>query len=394
MINLLRKLKKPKYDTLNRIEIDAKKIIANYNILKSLQKEAEIFPVLKANAYGHGLKEICQILNYTTAKMVVVDSYPEAQIAYKYFKGKVLILGEMPLKAYRYAKLKRTEFVVYNEATLRYLSRYKKRAKIHLFINTGMNREGIKFVSKFLGDNKSYLDKVTISGLCSHFVAADDRSLLNSSQEDMFMEALDKIRSAGYFPPHVHIGNSAAVFWNDNRLLTAFRPGLAIYGYNPLNSHEDSVESLQPALEVYSQVVSIQEVQTGETVSYGNEYKVKEYTQIAVIPFGYFEGLDRRLSNLAQFLVLANNYFTVPVAGKVCMNMTCLDVGNENIQIGDEVKIVSSNKQDLNSVENLANLMDTIPYEFLAKLQANVRRVILNLPDNRRTKLLKIITKQ
>ena len=381
MINILKNLFKPKYDTLNHIEIDAEKIVANYNHLKTLQEEAEIFPVLKSNAYGHGLKEICLILNHTSAKMVVVDSYPEAQIVYRYFKGKVLIIGEMPLKAYRYAKFKKTEFVVYNEETLRYLSRFKKRAHIHLFINSGMNKEGIKDVSKFLHENKKYLDKVDVKGLCSHFVAADSRSLLNSSQEDVFMNALDKLRSAGYFPRWVHIGNSAAVFWNDNRLLTAFRPGIAFYGYNPLNTIDDSTAALQPALEVFSQVVSVQDVVSGDTVSYGEDYKVKTAGQIAAIPFGYFEGLDRRFSNTAQFLVQANENFLAKIAGKVCMNMTCLDVDKENINIGDEVKIVSSRPGDINSVENLASLIDTISYEFLVKLQSNIRKIIINLPN-------------
>jgi alanine racemase len=381
MINIIRKLIKPRYDTLNRIEIDAEKIVANFNYLKNLQSEAEIFPVLKANAYGHGLKEICSILNYTSAKIVVVDSYPEAQIVYRNFKGKVLILGEMPLRAYHYAKLKKTEFVVYNENTLRYLSRFGKKAHIHLFINSGMNREGIKDIDKFITNNKIYLDKVEVSGLCSHFAAADNRSILNSFQEDVFLEALNKLRSAGYFPRWVHLGNSAAIFWSDNRLLTAFRPGLAFYGYNPLKRQDEAVEALQPALEAFSQIVSLQNVSPNENVSYGENYKTDSFGQIAVIPFGYYEGLDRRLSSLAQFLIYGHESFFASVAGKICMNLTCLEVGQENIQVGDEVQVISSNLSDPNSVDNLAALMDTISYEFLVKLQANIRKIIVNLAN-------------
>ena len=381
MINFLRTLFKAKYDTLNRIEINAEHIIYNYNQLKSLQNDAEIFPVLKANAYGHGLKEICTILNYSSAKMVVVDSYPEAQIVYRYFKGKVLILGEMPLDVYKYTKLKRSEFVVYNEATLRYLSKYKKKVKVHLFVNSGMNREGIKDLPGFIAENKKYLDKVSISGLCSHFAAADTRSLLNSTQETKFLKDLDILRSAGYFPRWVHIGNSAAVFSSDNRLLTAFRPGLALYGYNPLNRPQEAANKLKPALEVFSQLVSIQEVDAGETVSYGEDYKINNKTQIATIPFGYFEGLDRRLSNKAKLLIMAQENYYAKIAGKICMNMCSLDVGTENVQIGDEVKVVSNQEQADNSVENLAEIMETIPYEFLVKLQSNIRRYIINLAN-------------
>lgn len=381
MLNLLRKIIKPKYETLNRIEIDAEKIVANFNYLKSLQPEAELFPVLKANAYGHGLKEICQILNHTGAKMIAVDSYPEAQIAYRYFKGQVLIIGEMPQRAYNYCKLKKTEFVIYNSETLRYISRFKKKAKIHLFINSGMNREGIVDIVQFVSDNKAYLDKVEVSGVCSHFSRADSRSLVNSSQEDVFLDALDKLRSLGYFPRFVHLGNSAAIFWSDNRLLTAFRPGLALYGYNPLSLENEMTKKLQPALEIYSQVVSIQKINSGESVSYGDSFLAKNPTQIAVIPFGYYEGLDRRLSNEAQFLVFTNNEFMAKIAGKVCMNLCCLDVGKEEVSCGDEVQIISNHREALNSVENICSILDTISYEFLVKLQPSIRRVIINMAN-------------
>lgn len=370
---------KPKYETLNRIEIDAVKIISNFNYLKSIQAGVEIFPVLKSNAYGHGLKEMCQILNQTSTKMVIVDSYPEAQIVYKYFSKKVLILGEMPLKAYNYAKFKRTEFIVYNESTLKYLSQFGKKAHVHLFINSGMNREGIQDIDQFIKDNKVYLDKVEVSGFCSHLASADDRSALNVNQEDVFISGLTILREAGYFPRWVHLGNSAALSWADNKLLTAFRPGLALYGYSPFSDSEDYYSHLKPALEAYSKVISIQQLTTGASISYGETYRLSKDSQIATIPFGYYEGLDRRLSNKAKLMICGNSCFFARVAGRVCMNLTCLDVGSNNVQLGDEVKVISSDTGDYNSLDNLANIANTINYDILVKLQPNIRRVILNL---------------
>jgi alanine racemase len=205
--------------------------------------------------------------------------------------------------------------------------------------------------------------------------------MLNNSQEELFMEALDKLRSAGYFPRWVHLGNSAAVFWTDNRILTAFRPGIAFYGYNPLNREDEASEKLQPALEVYSKIVSIQNVKAGDSVSYGEEYKAETDTQIAVIPFGYFEGLDRRLSNQAKLQVSGNEDFLATIAGKVCMNLTCLNILDNNVQVGDEVQVISSDKNAENSIDNLAYIMDTISYELLAKLNANTRKYIINLSN-------------
>ncbi len=382
MINFFRQLLKPKYTTLNKIEIDAKKIIANFNYLQAKQGNAAIFPVLKSNAYGHGLKEICLILNKTAAPLVIVDSFPEVQIALRYFKRNVLLLGEMPLEAYGYCDFKRTEFVVYNSETLKYLARYGKKVQIHLFVNSGMNREGIKDLSKFIAINKRYLDKVEVTGFCSHLASAEEPSISNQNQEIEFMSALDVLRSAGYFPRWIHLGNSAGLFKIHNNLLTAYRPGLALYGYSPFTDAEETKfaanSNLQPAFKVVSKVISVQKLLPGESVSYNETYQATKETNIAVIPFGYFEGLDRRLSNRAEFLVTSlTQSIWAPVAGKVCMNLTCLDVANQNIRKGDTVIIVSDNPKDRNSVLNLTHLMNSIPYELLVHFQANIRREIV-----------------
>lgn len=377
MLNFLRKLLKPKYTTLNKIEIKAESIIANYNYLKSLQPAAEIFPVLKANAYGHGLKEMASILNRTSAPLVVVDSFPEAQIVYRYFKRKVLILSEMPLRAYRYCRFFRTEFVIYNAATLKYLSHFGRKVKIHLFVNSGMNREGIKDLGSFIAENKKYLDRVEVVGLCSHLASAGEESPLNKRQEVDFARALETLRAAGYYPRWVHLGNSAALFTLNNPLLTAYRPGLALYGYNPL-ADQSSHPALQPALQVFSHIVAIQELKAGEGVSYNESYRTKGPTRIAVIPFGYFEGLDRRFSNRANFLVKPGaEEFWAPTAGNVCMNLTCLMISYREAAIGDIVKVISDNPADPNSLNNLAALIGTIPYELLVKLQPSIRREII-----------------
>jgi alanine racemase len=377
MIDFFRRLIRPRYDTLNLIEINSAKLLANFAYLKSRQPQAEIFPVLKSNAYGHGLKEVCQILNSSDATMVAVDSYPEAQIVYRHFQGQVLILGEMPLKAYDYCRLDRTEFVVYNEDTLRYLSRFGRKARIHLFVNSGMNREGIKDLPAFLASQKKYLDQVEISGLCSHLASAETASALNKQQEINFLESLGHLRAAGFFPRWVHLGNSAGVFTLHNKMLTAFRPGLAFYGYDPFPDVREDTAPLQPALEVFSRLVSIQDIKKGESVSYNEVFRTEQDMAIGVIPFGYFEGLDRRLSDRAELSVrTGQDMFYAQIAGKICMNLSCLKIGENKAKIGDIVQVISSDKKAPNSVLNLSWLADMIPYELLVRLQASIRREI------------------
>ena len=385
MLNLIRKIIKPKYNTLNEIEINSKNILHNLDYLQSLQEQAEIFPVLKSNAYGHGLKEICQILNKTNTKIVAVDSFPEAQIVYKYFSGRVLILGEMPLKAYNYCKLKRTEFIVYNQETLKYLSRYGKKVKIHLFLNSGMNREGIDDLDLFIKENKKYIDKVEINGFCSHLAEADNSSSdFNQEQEKRFVDGLETLHRNKIYPKWIHLGNSAGVFILKNKIFNAFRPGIAFYGYNPFPESDQNflkANALKPALSLYSTIIAKHRLKKGSKASYNNSFLAEEDCSIAVIPFGYFEGLDRRFSKCIKFLFKENKrkneYFWVKIAGNVCMNLSCINFLNKDFNIGDKIQIISDIKDMDNSIEKLSKKINIINYELLINLNQSIKRRII-----------------
>jgi len=320
MINKLKQFLKPRYQTLNVLEIKRQAILDNYKLLQNNQSEAAIFPVLKSNAYGHGLKELCLILNDSLAPLVVVDSFPEAQTAYHYFKRKVLILGEMPAKTYSYCDLKRTEFCIYNRESLEVLSKIG-RAQVHLFVNSGMNREGIKDIKKFLTDNRELLQKVEVIGFCSHLAASEEEAVSNEKQLSKFLSDLEILKSAGFNPKWIHLGNSAAIFSLHNQKLTAFRSGLSLYGYSPFDKNNvnfDKAVNLKPALRLTSTVVSMQDIEPGDQVSY-----------------------------------------------------------NLDVQIGDKIEIISWNREDKNSLENLAIISGRIPYELLVGLQSNIRRIIV-----------------
>jgi alanine racemase len=382
MIDFIRKIIKAKYETLNSIEIIQDNLIYNINYLYSKQKQAEMFPVLKSNAYGHGLKEVCQILNKTKVKMVAIDSFPEAQIAYKYFKGKVLVLGEMSLKAYKHSKLKRTEFLIYNEKTLKYLAKFKKKAKIHLFFNSGMNREGIDNLDLFIKNNEKYLNKVDVVGFCSHLAEADNSSSsYNQEQEERFLKGLEILNNHKFYPKWIHLGNSGGVFILKNKTLTAFRPGIALYGYNPLKEGDEKnneTANLKPSLRLYSTIIALHKLKTGDKVSYANSFELKESSNIAVIPFGYSEGLDRRLSNSAKFIVNEDkNPFWAKIAGNISMNLCCINCLNRDIEIYDKVKIISEEGKMDNSVDILSDKAGMLNYEFLTKLNSNIKRKII-----------------
>ena len=380
LASFFKNIRKPQYPTLNRIEISADNLSVNFNYLRSIQPEAEIIPVLKSNAYGHGLAQVCRVLDRLGAKMLAVDSFPEAQIAYHNFSGKVLILGEMPKEAYRYANFRRSEFCVYNKHTLDSLARYGKRAKVHLFVNSGMNREGIKDIASFLKKNKASLDQVSISGLCSHLADSEvDGSKLTKRQLDNFFSALSILNENGFHPSLIHLGNSGGIFTLKDSRLTAFRAGLAFYGYNPFStSHPQhgAASNLRPALRLITKVVSVQDLDKGDAVSYNGRYLSGGQEYSAVVPCGYYEGLSRDLSNKAYFFDIKRGRY-LPIAGSVCMNLCCLATGKEKMNIGDEVELISWEKEKENSVDNLSKISKKIVYETLVSLRDNIRREVI-----------------
>lgn len=376
MIDVLRKYLKPQYKSLNRIEIVAERILHNYQFLQSLQPQAEIFPVLKGNAYGHGLKLMCKILSNQT-NFVAIDSYPEAQICYKYFKGKILLLSELPLAAYKYCDLKRTHFVVYNSETLKYLANNFPGCNIHLFYNCGMNREGIDDLNTFLHDHHDILKtKIKLQGFMSH-LADNNLTAINN-----FFIALDTLKQADFHPPYIHLGNSAAIFNISDPRLTAFRAGLALYGYNPLNlenkNYQLANEQLNPALRALSTIINVRRIKSGAKVSYNGTFIAAKDMNLALIPFGYYEGLNTKLSNQAVFTICPKNhqYFSAQIAGRICMNMASLNCEDNSIKIGDEVEVISY-YPGANSIQNLSNISEIISYEFLVKLDPGIRRLII-----------------
>jgi len=141
MFQFLRKLFTPNIQPMNKIIISKKNILRNLSYLQSLQSNIQLFPVLKSNAYGHGLKQITKILNKTDVPYLVVDSYPEYAIVKKDSKKQILLLGETSDKNYKRFDYKRVTFCIWNDSTIQYLGRLNKKIRVHLFLNTWMNRE-------------------------------------------------------------------------------------------------------------------------------------------------------------------------------------------------------------------------------------------------------------
>lgn len=367
---------------LNTIHIQQANLLHNLSVLQALHPEQTVFPVLKSNAYGHGLKEVCQILR--TAPWIVylcVDSYPERQIVRDYTPHQALVIGETLPENYRLYDLGRTAFAVYNTATINQLWSLGRLCRIHLFVNTGMNREGIDEhqLEEMLILLKQY-PLLRIEGVMSHFSVADapdqDNNAYTDKQLALYHRLYAQITDAGHTPIWRHIANSAGYAHVQDPLFTAARTGYAFYGYNPFEPEDacfSAYKALTPALRVTSTIISVHQLSAPAYVGYGNTYTTAWSTTLCTLPFGYMEGLPRAASN--QAVIKRRNQY-LQAAGRISMNLSTFDAHQFPIQPGDEVELISSTSTDPNSISALAASAQTIPYELLVKLDRGIRRVV------------------
>jgi len=364
-----------RYQHLNTIYISKSALIQNHHLLQNSNPQALLCPVLKSNAYGHGLKIVVPIFDSLKSAFLCVDSLYEAYELQKVgVKSSVLILGYTLPENYI---VKRIPFhlPLFDLETAEILNKYQKGINVHLKIDTGMNRFGIK-----LKNLDSFLDKLTqfkhirVAGAFTHLANADTAdNELNGLQVKRFKEALKVMECHNIYPKWKHIAASSGSLIIKDSDFNMLRIGLSSYGIAPESISSES--GLKPALEFRSRICQIKIIERGESVSYGGTFTAKQKMLIGVIGAGYFEGIDRRLSNKG-FVTVGKTQ--CQILGKVCMNITMVDLGKvENPYVGQECIVYSSDPQAINSINNSAKICDTIPYELLVKLNGSVKRQII-----------------
>lgn len=354
------------YQTLNLIEISQQALKDNFSFYQQKNPQAKICPVLKSNAYGHGLKLIGKLVDRKIKpEFVCVDSLYEA---YELRKARVmspiLIMGYTFPENFKHKRLD-FRFPLFDRQTLQVLDQYQPGAKVHLKIDTGMNRLGLKekdvdcFISLLFR-----CSKVKVEGIYSHLADADSKDQSFSlKQIETFKRIIKKFESAGFSFKYKHLNATAGALKFKDPEFNLIRLGLGFY-LEP-----------KPALRLITHIVEVKELDKGESVSYNRTFTAKRKTKIAVLPLGYYDGVDRRLSN--KGVVKIGNLYC-PIIGRVCMNLTVIDVSKvKNPRVGQEVVVFDNSSKSKNSLQKTADLMGTIPYEVLVKLSETTRRVLL-----------------
>jgi len=372
----IKKLEK-KFTTINLISIDERQILKNFDFFKQQYPDHTIWPVLKSNAYGHGLAQITQILSKRRIDYLVVDSYLEAlQIWQINPKQKVLLIGSILPENFKNLKLDKIAPTIFDLDCLIALGQLGKPAKIHLKINTGFNRQGLKYeeVGEFLEILRKY-PQIELEGLMSHLADADNpQQTFTKKQRENFSKTIALVRKMGFSPKYIHLDATAGSSNLDKTQTNALRLGIGLYGFNPLPKNRSSYtkfEILKPALEFTSKIINVVELKKGDQVGYGCTFTASKPMEVGILPVGYFEVFDRKLSN--KGFVKYKNQF-LPIVGRVCMNLTIVDLKETNAKRWDEIQIISPQTKDKNSAQNMAQFSDTIVYETLVKINASTRR--------------------
>lgn len=376
--NFFQKFLKPRveYQPLIEVRIFKNAILHNLNEYKNKYSKSRFAPVLKSNAYGHGLVEVASILDDQGVPFLMVDSFYEALVLRRSgIKTKVLVLGYVRLEQILKNKLKNVNFGIIGLEQLQNISEKLKRPQnFHLKIDTGMHRQGVMLSEiqeaiKLIKANPN----IILEGVCSHFADADgcDKTFteIQISEWNKIVETFKKeFSSIQYF----HTSNTAGAAFAEKIQQNVARLGIGIYGFN--QSPFEKL-NLQPALEMVSIITSIKTIPAGEKVGYNITYTAPKETKVATFPLGYYEGLDRRLSNKG-FVKVKN--VLCPIVGRISMNMCSIDVSSvPNVKLEDEVVVISKNPADKNSIDSMVEISGSTAHEFRVHIPSALRRVIV-----------------
>lgn len=371
------------YQSLNVISISHSRIHQNLQLLQKLQPNHILIPVVKSNAYGHGLKQISQILNSIQdihIPLIAVDSYPEYQIVADITNKKILVLWETLTANYHLYDPQRTHLAIGTLQTLQALIDTKKQRDIHLFLNTGMNREWFQkdTLSQALDLLWQHNHTIRVVGVMSHLANADIQDDSFSTQQvAIFKTMYQTIIDAGHTPSYVHSANSAGISKVEDPLFSASRTGIAMYGYNPLGSDDPCYSSytwLQPALRLTSTITSLQRLDPWAWASYGLTWMTEKSTILATLPIGYNEWLPRRAGTWYHIYY---QDIPLPLRGTICMNLCSCEISTLPVQIGDQVEIIWRDNSKDNTITTLSKILATIPYTILTGLNSSLKRVIV-----------------
>jgi alanine racemase len=348
--------------------------------------QVKVLSMVKANGYGHGAPAISKALAAEGSDAFGVATLEEAvELRQAGIRAPILVLaGAYPEQSDQFFDNALTP-VIHALESLRELDAAvhsrRKTLNVHLKIDTGMGRLGL-LATEF----DSWLPKIKklkalkIDGVFSHFSHAENvEGSYTQQQLKLFQTIVDRLRAEGISPSLVHLANSAATITLPAAYFDMVRPGLMLYGIYPSPAMGSQI-CLQPVLSWKTRILQLKKVPAGSSISYGQTFITKRESFIATLPIGYADGYPRLLSNRGEVLI---NGKRAPVVGRVCMDLTMIDVTDiGKTQQGDEVVLLGRQGDAEISADEMAVWAETISYEILTSIGARVPRIHYNTQED------------
>ena len=373
---------------LSWLEIDAKAIGRNLDAFRTIvPPNTAVMAVVKANAYGHGMEAVAPVASLH-ADWLGVNSIDEALLVRGLgIEKPIAILGHTELARLPAVVMGEFRQVVYREDVAEALAQSAKdaetTARVHLKVETGTHRQGIALeeLAGFVG-RLLKLPNLDIEGVYTHFANIEDTldASFAQSQIEKFRQALAIVKDAGAHPSWTHASATAGALLYPETGFNMIRVGIGTYGIWPSRETQLAARergrqiTLTPALTWKTRVAQIKTVEAGNYIGYGLTYQASRRMKIAVLPIGYFDGYDRKLSNCGRALVGGR---AVPVVGRVMMNMTALDVTDVDVKEDDEVVLIGRQGKAGIRVEEVAEKSGTIAYETVSRINPGIARVVV-----------------
>jgi alanine racemase len=361
-----------------RIEVDLDILAANYRAIVAHVAPARVMPILKANAYGHGLIEVGRVVERLGAPFIGVAYLEEAlRLREHGVRLPVLVLGgilgsqiprflehDLTLAASSVDKLRAIE---------EHAAAAGRTATVHLKIDTGMERIGVHWYSaEPLLEESLRCRHVRVEGIFTHFAGADGHDLGHARlQLERFQDVLRFYERRSLPPPLRHAANSGAIVQLRESHFDLVRAGILFYGARP-SPEVKAIVPVRQAMRWLTRVVFFKVVKGGNPVSYGGAWVARDDTRVVTLPVGYGDGYARAMSGRAEVIVHGRRY---PVVGRICMDQVMVSIGRDSAYNGDEVVLLGEQGDAAISIEEMAGWAGTISHEILTSINTRVPRV-------------------
>ncbi len=364
------------------VEVDRKKAIHNFlEVKRAVGPNVKICAVVKADSYGMGALELSKMYLENGVDMFAVAVISEALELRQEIKGNdILVLGYTPEEFYDDAISNDITLSIYNYELAEKLNaaakKLNKKAKIHIKVETGMNRLGF-FPTEENADKVATIAKmenISIEGAFSHQAKADEKDKTTAhKQAARFTSFMNMLEKRNVAIPVKHIANSATIIDMPEYYFDMVRPGIILSGFYPSDEVNNQEYKFEICVTLKARVANVKIIETGEGVGYGHLFSASKSTVVGTIPLGYADGYSRLLSNKGYIVIKG---VKCPILGKVCMDQFMVDLSQVgNPQIGDEAIIYGDSTDGAMTAEDVADMRGTISYEVLTNLSKRLPRI-------------------